>query len=159
MAQKLIILNTREVKKIKENLLKGFGYSLQKDYAYLINEKNRVFIINKDLARIDLKKLRIDRIGLYFAEFKDNHLRLSKEGAQLLFTEAKSNKVQLKNIVKLTEKETKDYFKGLDLAKDLGEENKFVLLEHAGKVFGCAKYKEKNIINFLPKIHRGEVII
>ena len=53
----------------------------------------------------------------------------------------------------------KDYFSGIDLNKELGEENRFVLLKYKEDVFGCAKYKENTIINFLPKIHRGEVIL
>ena len=157
--QKLIILNTRKVKKIKEALLQNFDYCLQEDYAYLINERKRVFIINKDLSRLDLEKLRIDKIGFYFAEFKNNHLRLSKEGAQLLANEAKKNNKALKNVIDLNKEEMKEYFKGLDLEKDLGEENKFVLLKHDQRVFGCAKYKNGQILNFLPKIHRGEVIL
>ena len=156
--QKLIILNTREIKRIKEVLLKMFGYALQEDYAYLRNEKERVFIINKDLANIDSSKLRIDKLGLYFAEVKNNQVRLSKEGAQLLANEAKKNKKQLQNVVELSEKEVKDYFQSMDLEKDLGAENKFVLLKFK-EVFGCAKYKYGKILNFLPKIHRGEVIL
>ncbi len=157
--QKLIILNTREIKKIKEIVIKEFGYFLKKDYAYLKNEKGKIFVVNKDLANIDLDKLRIDKIGLYFAEVKHNQVRFSKEGAQLLAKEAARDKVELKNVVELSEKEMKDYFQGIDLEKDLGEENKLILLKYNGYIFGCAKYKEKKVLNFLPKIHRGEVII
>ena len=157
--QKLIILNTREIKKIKVITQNDFGYSLKSDYAYLRNDKNRIFLVNKDLGRLDIDKLKIDKIGLYFAEVKHNHVRLSKEGSQLLAKEAEKNEVTLKNVVELSEKEMKDYFQGLDLEKDLGDDNKFILLKYNQEIFGCAKYKEKKILNFLPKIHRGEVII
>ena len=157
--QKLIILNTREIKKIKEVLKNDFGYSPQEDYAYLRNDKNRIFLVNKDIGRLDIDKLKIDKIGLYFAEVKHNRVRLSKEGAQLLAKEAEKNKVILKNVVEFSEKEMSDYFRGLDLEKELGDDNKFILLKYGREIFGCAKYKEKKILNFLPKIHRGEVII
>ena len=157
--QKLIILNTREIKKIKEVIKNDFGYSLKSDYAYLRNDKNRIFLVNKDLGRLDIDKLKIDKIGLYFAEVKHNHVRLSKEGSQLLAKEAEKNKVTLENVVEFSEKEMKDYFQGIDLEKDLGDDNKFILLKYNQEIFGCAKYKEKKILNFLPKIHRGEVII
>ena len=157
--QQLTILNSRAVKKIREIVIKQFGYFLEGDYAFLQNEKERVFIINKDLAKVETKNLRIDRIGLYFAEVKENQVRLSKEGAQLLAEEAKKNNQQLKNVISLDHDQVKKYFTGENLDQDLGEENRFVLLQYENDIFGCAKYKNKVILNFLPKIHRGEVII
>ena len=157
--QQLKILNTREIKKIREQCLKQFDGFLEKEYAYLQTEKGKLFIVNKDLARVETKNLRVDRLGLYFAEVKENQIRLSKEGAQLLADEAKENNKTLKNVIPLTQEEVKKYFTGEYLQKDLGEENRLVLLQYDNDVFGCAKYKDKEIINFLPKIHRGEVII
>ncbi|MBT3814923.1 hypothetical protein HOE37_00400 [Candidatus Woesearchaeota archaeon] len=157
--QKLIILNTRKVKKIKEILIKQFGFFPKHDYAFLQNEKNRIFMVNKDFGRIDLDKLRIDRFGLYFAEHKDNHVRLSKEGAQFLARMAKEEKKELENVFELDEPEMRTYFKGQDLIKDLGSEARLILLKYKKDIFGCAKYKEGKILNFLPKIHRGEVIL
>lgn len=153
--QTLTILNTREIKKIREQLVEQFGGFFQKDYAYLKNEKNKVFIINKDLAKLDLKTLRIDRYGLYVMEVMKNKIRLSKEGTQLLAKECP----KLKNVCELTDKETRNYFQGIDLDKDLKTENKLILLEHKGNFLGCASYKDKTILNFLPKINRGEVIL
>lgn len=157
--QKLIILNTREIKKLRQLLDKDFNYSLTGDYVYLRNEKNRIFIINKDISRINLDNLKVDRFGLYFAEMKDNHIRLSKEGAQLLVREARENKKEVKNIMELSKEEVKEYFQGIDLEKDLGEESKSIILKFNDNILGFAKYKEGKILNFLPKIHRGEVIV
>lgn len=157
--QQLNILNNKEIKPIKEKLLKQFGYSFQEDYAYLKNAQDKVFIVNKDVARIELKNLLIDKIGLYLGELNETEFRLSKEGAQLLALEAQKYKIELKNIVSFTKEEIKSYFQGLELERDLGTENKLILLEYEGDIFGCAKYKMGKILNFLPKIHRGEVIV
>ena len=157
--QSLTILNTREVKRIKELLISQFGYALQEDYAYLQNDKNRIFLVNKDAARLDWKKLIIDKMGLYFAEDKETEIRLSKEGAQLLASEAKKNKKKLLNLIELTVEEVKAYFQGVDLEKDLGAGNKSIILHHKDAILGCAKYKEGKILNFLPKTYRGEVIL
>jgi NOL1/NOP2/fmu family ribosome biogenesis protein len=151
---KLTILNTREVKKIKQIVVAQFGHFVEGKYAFLRNEKNKIFVVNKDISRIALKNLRIDRMGLYFAEVKQNHVRLSKEGAQLLGKRAK----QLTNVVELTKEEVKAYFQGEDLVKDLGE-SKLVILQYNDDILGCAQYKEGKILNFLPKTYRGEVII
>ncbi|HLC52189.1 MAG TPA: hypothetical protein VJI98_03005 [Candidatus Nanoarchaeia archaeon] len=151
------ILNNKEIKKIKEQCVKQFGVFLKEDYAYLLNENERLFIINKDITRIDLKELRVDRFGLYFAEVKENQVRLSKEGAQLLIYENKGNKI--KNTIELTKAELKSYFQGQDLVKDLGGESRLIILLYQDETIGCARYKEGKIINFLPKMNRGEVIL
>ncbi|MBI2662057.1 hypothetical protein HYX11_01215 [Candidatus Woesearchaeota archaeon] len=157
--QQLTILNSRDVKKIRELVVKQFGYFPEEDYAFLKGENDKVYMVNKDVARVDLKKLIVDRMGLYFAELRETEVRLSKEGAQLLGREARDNKKELRNVVDLNQREVKAYFAGVDLVKDLGEENKLVLLQFGNDVFGCAKYKGGKIINFMPKIHRGEVIL
>lgn len=157
--QKVQILNSREVKVLRENIETMFGYSLEEDYAYLQTDKGRVFIISRDVAKVDWTKLIIDKMGLYFAEVHDKQVRLSKEGAELLWLNAKKEKKMLKNVVSLTQGEVTLYFKGLDLEKDCGKNNKLILLEYNDDVLGCAKYKEGKILNFLPKIHRGEVIL
>jgi len=154
--QKLKILNTRDIKRIREIMIDFYGAFFTDEYAYLQNEKNKIYLINKDLAKIDISKLRVDKIGLYLAEVKGNSLRLSKEGVQLLAKEAKG---KLKNVVELDKEEIKKYFNGEDLNKNAGVQNKFVLLSYLGDVFSCAKYKDGVIMNYLPKIHRGEVIL
>ncbi len=157
--QQLTILNTREVKRIKELLIAQFGYALQHDYAYLRNEKNKIYLINKDAAKLDWKKLIIDKIGLYFAEDQETEIRLSKEGAQLLMQEARKNKKTMPKAVELNIEETKMYFQGQDLEKDVGAGNKSIIIQYNGAILGCAKYKEGKILNFLPKTYRGEVIV
>ncbi len=157
--QSLTILNTRKMKRIKDILISQFGSALQEDYAYLKNEKNKIYIINKDAAKLDWKKLIIDKLGLYFAEDKETEIRLSKEGAQLLVQEAKKNKKKLAPLVDLSQEETKAYFRGLDLEKDLGAANRMVLLTYKDNVLGCAKYKDGKILNFMPKTYRGEVLV
>jgi NOL1/NOP2/fmu family ribosome biogenesis protein len=157
--QKLEILNTREVKKIREMSIEQFGYFPEEDYGYLINDKGRIFLVSKEVSRLDFGKLRIDRMGLYFGELSDKEIRLSKEGAQLLAKSAEKNGKRLKNVVELDKTEMKTYFLGDDLEKDFGSEKKFVLLSYDKDVFGCAKYKERKIINFLPKLYRSSSII
>lgn len=157
--QQLTILNHKDLKPLREQLLHDFGYFPEEEYAYLRSEKERIFIISKDIARIDLKKLIIDKLGLYFAEVHHSQVRLSKEGAQLLSLEAKEKKKKLQNVVELTRDETETYFQGTDLEKDLGPDSKLVLLQYGQEILGCARYKEKKILNFMPKIHYGAVIL
>lgn len=151
--QKLTILNTREVKKIHHLLEKQFQFTEKLPYTFLLNNKDRLFIINPDLSRVDLDKLKVDRYGLYFGELKNQELRLSLEGAQLVGKKAK------KNLLTLTKSETQEYFLGKYLEKDLNQPNHWLLLKYKKDILGCAKYKKRKIINFLPKIHRTPDII
>ncbi|MBI2112916.1 hypothetical protein HYT52_05240 [Candidatus Woesearchaeota archaeon] len=158
--QILSILNTRDIKKIREALIQQFGFFFKDDYAYLKNDKYRVFIINKDISQLELNNLIIDKTGLYFGEImKNGEFRLSKEGAQLLVHKAQELKEKLHNTIELNQNQVKEYFQGFDLPYNFGAENKQVLLFYEKNVLGCARYKEGKILNFLPKIHRGEVII
>ncbi len=154
--QTLTILNTRDIKRIRQAFEETYGAFFTGDYAYMQNKDGRLSLINKDLAKIDLQKLRVDKFGLYVAEIKGNSVRLSKEGAQLLAKEARD---KLKNVAVLDDREIKAYFHGVDIRKDLGSEAKFVLIEYQGDIVGCSKYKSGVILNYLPKVHRGEVIV
>ena len=155
--QKFTVLNTREIQQIKELLVGQFGCALPGEYVYLKSEKDKIMIIAKDLARINFSDLKIDKIGLYFGEMKKNQIRLSKEGAQILAREAGRKK--LKNVVELNQEEVKEYFSGKDLEFNLGPENRLVLLQYRQEIMGCAQYKEGKILNFLPKLYRGKVIV
>lgn len=157
--QTLTILNSKEIRQLKQQIEIEFGYAPQEDLAYLRNEKEKIFIINRDLAKIDWKKLIVDKVGLYFGEDLGEEFRLSKEGAQLLGAEARKNKVKLKNVIELSHDELKHYFTGLDLPKECGKQSRLVLLQYKEDIIGCARYKEGKILNFMPKIHRGEVIL
>ena len=154
--QKLTILNTRDVKRIRELMLDQYGAFFTGDKAYVQNANGKLFLINKDIAKVNLEKLRVDKVGLYAAEVKDDSVRLSKEGAQLL---AKENPGRLKHVVVLDKEEIKLYFKGVDLKKDLGGKSRYVLIKYENDIIGCSKYKEGTILNYLPKVNRGEVIV
>ncbi len=156
----MAFLNTREMKRIKEKLVQQFGAAPAGDYGYYQGSNNRLWLVSKEILQVDLTKLRIDRLGLYFAEImNDESVRLSKEGSQLLAQEAQKKKHSLQNAIALTKEEVRSYFQGNNLDKDLGQQARFVLLFYNKDCLGCAKYKEGTILNFLPKIHRGEVIL
>ena len=87
--QTLNILNTREIKRIRQLFEETYGAFFSDEYAYLQNKDGRLSLVSKDIAALDLRKLRIDKLGLYVAEIKCNSVRLSKEGVQLLAKEAK----------------------------------------------------------------------
>src|SRR3989338_714104 len=128
--QNLKILNKKEIRKIIGLIKKQWGCNIDLDYAFLMNNNNHIFIVNKEISRIDLAKLRINSIGLYFAELNNEELRLSIEGSQIIGASAE------KNVLELTEEEAKQWLKGNDLEKETDLSN-FVIIKHNNDFLGC----------------------
>jgi len=117
------------------------------DKLAFIRGKERIFVITRDVGLVDAKNLRINSIGLYIAEVKDDQLRLSIEGAQLVGPSA------TKNVYELSEEQLKEWFKGNDIKVE-GDYDGFVILKHGNDYVGSGKYKEGFILNFVPKARR-----
>ena len=106
----LIILKKKEIKEILGMIKGQFDAEVDLDYVFLLNEMdNKVYLINRDIEKIDLEKIRVNAIGLYIAEIYHGSARLSIEGSQLFGPYAK------KNVIELDEKQTKAWMKGEDL--------------------------------------------
>ena len=148
----LKILNSKEIKEIFEMAEKQWGAKLKLDYGYLKNNKNRVFIISKDISQIDISKLRLNSVGMYFCEFDNVGIRLSIEGSQIIGLKAE------KNLVELDEEETRKWFKGEDLEKDCKDCSGFVILKHNKDFLGTGKYSNGKILNYVAKTRRVNVI-
>ena len=145
--QNLKILNKKEIKNIFSLIEKQFGCKTNLDYVFLINKKNKIYVVNKEVFDFDLTKLKINSLGLYFAQLKDNEIRFSIEGSQIIGPKAK------KNVVELNEKEARNWLKGFDLDKKT-KNNGFVIIKHKNDFLGCGKQVKEKILNYVPKNRR-----
>ncbi len=148
--QNLKFLDRKDKKRFLELLKKQFGFEEELDYAFLTNNKNKVFIVNKVIANIDLERIRINSIGLYIAEFNNNEVRLSIEGSQIIGKKAK------KSVIELDESQAREWLKGNDLEKPTNVEG-FVILKHDKDYLGSGRVKQSTILNFVPKTRRLNV--
>jgi NOL1/NOP2/fmu family ribosome biogenesis protein len=146
----LKVMERKDKKRFLNLLKKQFGFEESLDYAFLVNNKFKVFIVNKDITNIDLSKLRINSVGLYFAEFKNEEIRPTIEGSQIIGPKAN------KNVVELNDKETRDWLKGKDLEKEVPAKG-FIILKNNRDFLGSGRIKENTILNFVPKIRRLNV--
>ena len=112
-----------------------------------VQSKERIFIVTRDLDKINLKNIRINSLGLYIAEVKGEQLRLSIEGSQLIGPHA------IKNVCELTRPQLEQWFKGEDVKLE-GTYEGFVILKHGNDYLGSGKFKEGYILNFVPKARR-----
>jgi len=144
----LKILNTREIKKIRDYLKEHYGaQNLLKDYIFMRNNKGRTFIITRDYAKILKARIRINRIGMYFGREQTCGLRLSIEGAQIINP--------TKNIIEI--KDAKKWARGFNIelsGKSRKKYKGYVIVKHKEDILGCGKYKEGVLLNFIPKDRR-----
>ena len=146
----LKILNKKAVKQILALIKKQWNADIKLEHAVLQNKDNKIYLMNKEFANIDLEKLRINNLGLYFGQISNSELRLSIEGSQLIGSKAK------KNILEITQKQSRDWLKGEDL--ETKEKLKgFVLIKHENDFFGTGKIKENKVFNFIPKGRRLKI--
>tara|TARA_B100000315_G_scaffold174755_1_gene163183 strand:+ start:1299 stop:1754 length:456 start_codon:yes stop_codon:yes gene_type:complete len=143
----LQILNTKEIKEILKLIEAQWCAKLKLDYAFLKNNKDRIFVINKDIQKIDLSKLRINSIGIYFCEVDRKGIRLSIEGSQIVGPKA------TKNVAEITEEQEKQWLKGEDLEVDENYSG-FVIVKHQNDFLGTGKFKENKVLNYVNKARR-----
>ena len=143
----LKILNSKEIKDILKLIENQWNAKLTLKYAFLKNNKNRIFIVNKDISKIDFSKLRFNSIGMYFCEINDQDIRLSIEGSQIIGPTA------TKNIVEINEEQTKQWIKGEDLEIE-GNYDGFVIVKYNNDFLGSGKYKNGRVLNYVGKSRR-----
>lgn len=144
----LKILNSKEIKEIYKLIEKQWGAKIKLDYGFLRNNKNRIFIINNDISKIDTSKLRLNSVGMYFCEDDRAGIRLSIEGSQIIGQKA------AKNVVELDEDDAKKWFRGEDIEKECHDCDGFVILKNKDDFLGSGKYKNGRILNYLGKSRR-----
>ena len=150
--QELKFLNSKETKEILKLIEEQWGAKLKLDYTFAKNNKHRVFIINKDVSKIDFSKLRINSIGMYFCDL-ENGIRLSIEGSQIIGPEA------TKNVAEINEEQTKKWMKGEDLEiDDKNNYSGFVIIKNKNDFLGTGKIKENKILNYVSKSRRASII-
>lgn len=144
--ENLKILNKKETKAILAMLESQFGFASGLDYVFLMNNRDRVFIVNHDVSKIDFEKLRINSIGLYFGELRNNEIRLSIEGSQIIGPYAS------KNMLEISKEHAIEWLQGKDL--DIDAEDGYKILKHNNDYIGCGRASGGKIINFVPKNRR-----
>ena len=145
--ENLKFLKSKEIKQILKLLDEKWGFASELNYDFLMNPEGDLFIINKDIEKIEFENLKINNLGMYFGEYKNNDIRPSIEGSQIIGKEA------TKGIIELDDEQTRKYMKGesLDMEK---EDSAFLIIKNKENFFGSSKIKNKKLLNFFPKTRR-----
>jgi len=141
------VLNSKEKKEILKKIKEQWDAEFKEDFDFLLTEREKIYVVDKEIAKIDFSKIKINSIGMYFGKLFKDELRLSIEGAQLIGKKAK------RNIIELDDFEARSYMKGNDIEKK-SDCSGFVLLKNNNDFIGTAKYKDAKIMNYMPKERR-----
>ncbi len=143
------VLNSKSVKEIMKLLQKQWGYEERLGCGFLQKE-NDIFLITKDVDKIELNSLNVNSLGLYFAELRHEQLRLSIEGSQIIGKQAK------KNVVDTDDSKLRQWLAGedLELTEIICENNSYAIVRHGSDFFGCGRIKDGKLLNFVPKARR-----
>ncbi|NTV23940.1 MAG: hypothetical protein HGA85_06245 [Nanoarchaeota archaeon] len=145
--ENLSVLNSKERKGLYSMMETQYGCTFGEDYEIYMNSANKIFIINKDIARINLSALRINSFGLYAGEIYNGYLRLSFDGAILL------GKKATKGILDLTDDLAERWSKGEDVVVD-SDLHGYMIVRSGGDILGCGKLANKKLYNYVPKERR-----
>jgi len=146
----LKILNTKEKHKIEDKLDEQFG--IKKIPGILIRRgAEKLFLFTGDFHVSKIHQLEneipIERLGVYFAKFVNDDIKLSIEGVQFM-------KDQItKNIYELNDSQTAMWMEGQDLQIQTGQKG-FIILKNGEDFLGSGKASEEKIGNYIPKSRR-----
>jgi len=142
-------IKSSEKKKIIKQLNEQYGIT-ELPYLLLQFGKEKIRIYSGNLSKEELitldKKLKIENIGLYAMKTEREQIRLTLDGIQIL-----KNQIT-KNILKVNDKQTQEWFRGKEL--EIESDNNFKILKNQQDFIGCGKSTGERIINFLPKERR-----
>lgn len=148
MKKSLKLLASKEKKQLLALIKNQWSADFRPELVFFRNEKDKIYAVHKDIAKIDLSGARINTVGMYFGEEKKGELRLSIEGSQLIGPIAK------KNVVELDKEEVLEWLRGVDLHKEC-DCSGFIIIRHKDDFMGTGKYtQDKRILNFVPKARR-----
>ncbi len=143
------ILNSKDTKEIREQILKQWGAELETNLAFLKSQKDRIYMVTRDVAVLPDKQVKIDNVGMYFAEqMSGNELRLGVEGAQII------GKTATKGIIEVSDEQMENWLKGMDVLIEDKMVRGYLILRHRNDVIGCGFVKEGKIQNYMPKNRR-----
>ena len=143
----LHILNSKEKKNLSKLIKKQFDCDFTFNYEVFMNTKNKIFILNKDVSKIELDELRINSLGLYFGELSRDELTLTIESSQIIGPIAKNN------VLKLDYDQAKNWMKGEDFDIDTKLEG-FVIIKNKDDFLGCGRIVNNKLLNYVPKERR-----
>lgn len=144
------VLNKKETNRLLEKINERFGSEFQSELGFFLNRED-LYMANRECFENTQPSWRINSLGLYLGEYKNDEFRPSIEGSQLIGKTAKDN------ILELDEVQIAQWLQGEHF--EIKQENSgFLLIKFNGDFFGSGKIKNERMLNFVPKERRVSTI-
>lgn len=151
VTKNLMVLRRKEVKAFLLKLKEQWGFEEELDYVFLKGKEYKIFVVSREITKIEWENIRINSTGVYFAKETNGELRLSIEGSQMIGPNA------TKNVIEISEKLARLWMKGYNIPFDeeKGKELKgFQIMKCKDDFMATGIFKENRILNFVPKNRR-----
>jgi NOL1/NOP2/fmu family ribosome biogenesis protein len=139
-------INSRDLKVLGQKIEAQYGYTGDFKYVVFVTEERKYYVATREVEPyFDKKKIRIERIGVYFGQDLHGELRLSIEGSQMIGPHA------TRNVIELTPAQRDDWMLGKDvmLADELPQQ--FHIIRCGSDFLGSGKCKKGVLLNYVPK--------
>jgi NOL1/NOP2/fmu family ribosome biogenesis protein len=152
-ASEIKFFSRKEKERIEKLIEKNYGAKLDLSDVILAKTSNeKVWILSKDVGKLDISKLKVISVGLYLGRLKANEkILLSIEGCQLVGKQAE------RNIAILNEVEAGKFIQGQDVEVEKSvdcEERNFVLVKYKNDFLGSGKFVNNKVENLVSKSRR-----
>jgi len=143
------VLNARTRRPVMNFLKEHYGFTGKLDYALILTVKSKLYAVSRTVFDMPVEQLKVNSFGVYFGEWKDDQLRLSIEGSQMIGKECS------KNIIELTGDEVQLWMQGKPVPRTPVMNGQGAVLIVSGKDYlGGGKIGEDTLHNYVPKNRR-----
>ncbi|MEM2032257.1 MAG: hypothetical protein QW210_02880 [Candidatus Woesearchaeota archaeon] len=139
-------LNSKEKKELLKNINDYFQSSFETEDKIFITNQDKIYLVSKAIENIDIDKIKIRNIGLYFGQIMQGTIRLSVEGSQLVGKTAKRNILEANK--ELLEKLKEEKF-------EISCNDGYYLVKFRDHFLGCIYVKNNQAYNYIPKARRN----
>jgi NOL1/NOP2/fmu family ribosome biogenesis protein len=148
--EKINIFNSKDKKQFLKELNTQYGIEELPDYVYFTKEdKEKVYISNKEIFNFDLEEIKTRTIGLYVGTKMKDGFRFSIEGSQIF------GKLAKKNIFEIGEAVRNVWITGVDIeCFDERFQNQYVIVKCNDDFFASGKVKNNLLINYISKTRK-----
>lgn len=143
------ILNNREARKLLVRIEEHWDCDLSpllKKNSFALTKKDKLYLVNREVHTLQIGS-RVNATGMYFANIRDNNVRLSIEGAEIVSRIAKKNKIII------TAKQAYEWIRGRELTVPTDTKG-FQIIMHKTDCMGCGYAKEGVLLNYVSKVRR-----
>lgn len=138
-------LNSKETRKIASAVSEQFGDVDFSGYVLFRNNEGKIFLLSRKFLDLDMTKLHVNNLGMYFCKEESDGIRLTIEGSQLVYLK--------KNVVDIDEEDMRYWMRGEPIEVEESG-NRYVVLRHRKDILGCGKLKDGFVLNSVQKGRR-----